>query len=32
MVFRKCVHCGNEFEDIFDKRVCSTECVIEISS
>ena len=29
MVFRKCIYCDSEFEDIFNKRVCSTKCAVE---
>jgi len=31
MVFRRCVHCNREYEDVFNRRVCSAECGIEIS-
>jgi len=31
MVFRKCVHCNREYEDVFNRRICSTECGITIS-
>lgn len=26
MSFRQCIHCGREYEDIFDKPICSNEC------
>ena len=29
LVFTKCIHCNDEFEDIFNKRVCSTKCAVE---
>jgi hypothetical protein len=28
-VLKKCIHCNDEFEDIFNKRVCSTKCAVE---
>lgn len=31
MVFRQCVHCGMEYEDVFNRRVCSDKCSLEIS-
>ena len=31
MVFRECVHCGKEYEDVFNRRVCSDKCSLEIS-
>ena len=30
--FRTCVHCGREYEDVFNRRICSSKCSIEISS
>jgi hypothetical protein len=32
MVFRKCVHCSREYESLFDRPTCSSECAVEISS
>ena len=32
MSFRECIHCGREYEDVFDKPICSDECSSEISS
>ena len=29
LVLTKCIHCNDEFEDIFNKRVCSTKCAVE---
>jgi len=29
LVLKKCIHCNDEFEDIFNKRVCSTKCAVE---
>ena len=29
LVLTKCIHCNNEFQDIFNKRVCSTKCAVE---
>ena len=31
MAFRKCVHCGKEYEDVFNRRICSDKCSLEIS-
>ena len=31
MSFRECVHCGREYEDVFNENVCSDECSSEIS-
>jgi hypothetical protein len=30
MVFRECVHCGREYEDVFNRTICSDECFTEI--
>lgn len=32
MSFRRCVHCGREYEGLYDRPTCSSECTIEISS
>jgi len=29
LVLTKCIHCNDEFEDMFNKRVCSTKCAVE---
>lgn len=31
MGLKTCVHCGREFEEIFNRRICSDECGLEIS-
>ena len=31
VVFRNCVHCGKEYEDVFNRRTCSDKCSLEIS-
>jgi len=31
MSFRRCVHCNREYEDVFNRRICSDECSSEIS-
>lgn len=31
MVFRNCVHCGKEYEDVFNRSTCSDKCSLEIS-
>ena len=32
MSFRRCVHCNREYESLFDRPTCSSECAMEISS
>lgn len=31
MALRNCVHCGKEYEDVFERRICSDKCSLEIS-
>lgn len=31
MIFRKCLHCGLEYESLFDSPTCSSKCAMEIS-
>ena len=31
MSFRECVHCGREYEDVFNRKICSNKCSLEIS-
>ena len=30
MTFRTCAHCGREYEDVFNRIVCSDKCSLEI--
>ena len=32
MTFKRCVHCGREYESLFDKPTCSSKCAMEIIS